>query len=291
ARARIGESLAVARHSTPIAQCRSHTMMALLHLALGEFDVAAAHAGQSLAIVAERGLNWHFSMTFGVAAEAYRRAGRPADSDRVIRAGMAQAQAVGLPWAEAAANAASDQADRLLKAIAGFAALGHAPELLRALEALAVSAGSRTPTPGDAAEIALLLGGTAANRRRLGIVPFPADAALLAEAPGQLQAALGNREFLQTAERGNSQSLDDLARRVLRMRGARTRPASGWESLTPTELRVAELAASGLRNSEVAARLIVAPGTVKTHLSHVYAKLGVRTRTELAAVCARNQQK
>jgi DNA-binding CsgD family transcriptional regulator len=52
--------------------------------------------------------------------------------------------------------------------------------------------------------------------------------------------------------------------------------------LTPTELRVAELVAEGRTNKEVAAALFVAPRSVEGTLSRVYAKLGVRSRTELA---------
>jgi DNA-binding CsgD family transcriptional regulator len=52
--------------------------------------------------------------------------------------------------------------------------------------------------------------------------------------------------------------------------------------LTPTELRVANLVAEGRTNREVAAALVVAERTVETHLSHIYRKLGVRSRTELA---------
>ena len=54
------------------------------------------------------------------------------------------------------------------------------------------------------------------------------------------------------------------------------------EGLTPAELRVAALVAEGRTNREVAAALFVTERTVASHLSHVYAKLGVRSRTELA---------
>jgi DNA-binding CsgD family transcriptional regulator len=54
------------------------------------------------------------------------------------------------------------------------------------------------------------------------------------------------------------------------------------EGLTSAERRVAELAAEGKTNREVAAALFLGESTVRTHLSHVYAKLGVRSRTELA---------
>src|SRR5262249_54246447 len=56
-------------------------------------------------------------------------------------------------------------------------------------------------------------------------------------------------------------------------------PAGG---LTASERRVAELVASGLSNKEIAAQLVVSVHTVGTHLRNVYAKLGVRSRTQLA---------
>jgi DNA-binding NarL/FixJ family response regulator len=59
------------------------------------------------------------------------------------------------------------------------------------------------------------------------------------------------------------------------------RPA-GESALTPSEQRVAELAARGLANKEIAAQLFVSVYTVEAHLSHAYAKLGVRSRAELA---------
>ena len=56
----------------------------------------------------------------------------------------------------------------------------------------------------------------------------------------------------------------------------------GDTDLTETERRVAELVARGGTNREVAARLVVSERTVATHLTHIYAKLGLRSRTELA---------
>lgn len=55
------------------------------------------------------------------------------------------------------------------------------------------------------------------------------------------------------------------------------------KGLTATERRVAELAAAGRRNDEVGAELGIAAKTVETHLTRIYRKLGVRSRTELAA--------
>jgi ATP/maltotriose-dependent transcriptional regulator MalT len=55
------------------------------------------------------------------------------------------------------------------------------------------------------------------------------------------------------------------------------------DRLTPAELQVAELAVAGLRNTEIAARLFLSGKTVEANLSRAYRKLGVRSRTELAA--------
>jgi ATP/maltotriose-dependent transcriptional regulator MalT len=55
------------------------------------------------------------------------------------------------------------------------------------------------------------------------------------------------------------------------------------DRLTPTELQIAELAVDGLRNTEIAARLFLSGKTVEANLSRIYRKLGVRSRTELAA--------
>jgi pimeloyl-ACP methyl ester carboxylesterase/DNA-binding CsgD family transcriptional regulator len=66
------------------------------------------------------------------------------------------------------------------------------------------------------------------------------------------------------------------------------RPATGWDALTDAERPVADLVAGGLTNREVAERLFLSRYTVETHLKHVFAKLGVSSRAELAAQAPRN---
>ena len=70
------------------------------------------------------------------------------------------------------------------------------------------------------------------------------------------------------------------ARAELARVGAR-RPQPAGE-LTPAEQRVVELAADGLANKEIARNLYVSVRTVEVHLKHAYAKLGIRSRTQLA---------
>jgi DNA-binding CsgD family transcriptional regulator len=81
---------------------------------------------------------------------------------------------------------------------------------------------------------------------------------------------------------GQSLELTDAVAYAERGRGRRKRPPAGWASLTPMERQVVDLLAGGLRNSDIAERLFIAPSTVKTHLGHAFAKLGVSTRAELA---------
>jgi DNA-binding CsgD family transcriptional regulator len=62
-----------------------------------------------------------------------------------------------------------------------------------------------------------------------------------------------------------------------------------WADLTPVELSVVRLVRAGLTNAQIANRLSISPNTVKTHLLHVFAKLGTRTRAELAGAAARRR--
>jgi DNA-binding CsgD family transcriptional regulator len=81
-------------------------------------------------------------------------------------------------------------------------------------------------------------------------------------------------------ERMGARLWAERARRELTRVGGRAPHAEG--ELTPTEQRVVDLAAHGLSNKEIAARLFVTVHTVEVHLSHAYAKLGVRSRAQLA---------
>lgn len=69
-------------------------------------------------------------------------------------------------------------------------------------------------------------------------------------------------------------------------RAARRRPARGWEALTPAELKVALLVARGRTNPEIASALFLSRRTVQTHVSHILAKLEVRSRAEVAVIVA-----
>jgi DNA-binding CsgD family transcriptional regulator len=71
-------------------------------------------------------------------------------------------------------------------------------------------------------------------------------------------------------------------------RGTRRRPQHGWSSLTASEQTVARLVAEGLSNPQIGERLYVSRRTVQTHLAHVFTKLDISSRSQLAAETARH---
>ena len=115
---------------------------------------------------------------------------------------------------------------------------------------------------------------------------FTGDRPAAARAVGDVRRALGEEEFGQAWAQGQAVTLDEAVALVARHGGGRKRPAAGWSSLTPAELDVVRLVGQGLRNEAIARQLFIAPGTVKVHLSHIFTKLGVTTRAELAAQAA-----
>jgi DNA-binding CsgD family transcriptional regulator len=71
-----------------------------------------------------------------------------------------------------------------------------------------------------------------------------------------------------------------------RPKTAVARATTGWDSLTPAELRVVGLVADGLTNRQIAEQLFLSPYTVSTHLKHVFTKLDLSSRVELARLAA-----
>jgi DNA-binding CsgD family transcriptional regulator len=71
--------------------------------------------------------------------------------------------------------------------------------------------------------------------------------------------------------------------------GARPgRPAAGWASLTPSEIQVARHVVGGLRNRDIAEQLVISRHTVESHLKHIFTKLDVQSRVELALLALRH---
>jgi DNA-binding CsgD family transcriptional regulator len=145
-------------------------------------------------------------------------------------------------------------------------------------------------------------------RRERGMEQLREAVDVLAPSPAKLEharalAALGSairrarqpteareplRQALELATVCGAEKLAEHARAELYAAGARPRSEAlaGVESLTPSELRVAQLAAGGESNKNIAQALYVTPKTVEVHLSNAYRKLGIRSRRELPGALA-----
>jgi DNA-binding CsgD family transcriptional regulator len=157
----------------------------------------------------------------------------------------------------------------------------HIPDILECLAALASDAGSYR-------EAARLFGAADGIRQRRGAVRLKIwDAGYQASVAG-LRDALGDQGFEAAWAEGAALSTEEAIAYAQRGRGERKRPASGWASLTPTELDVVRLVSDGLANRDIATRLFVSPRTVQTHLTHVYTKLGLSSRVQLVQEAARH---
>jgi DNA-binding CsgD family transcriptional regulator len=92
------------------------------------------------------------------------------------------------------------------------------------------------------------------------------------------------RQALELASRGRADAHVQTAQVELAASGARPRRVhlSGVDALTPSERRIADLGASGLTRRQIAEKLFITPKTVEFHLRHVYQKLDIHNREELA---------
>ena len=153
-----------------------------------------------------------------------------------------------------------------------------------ALDCLAITAAE-----ADNHQLATRLFGAAdAAYRRMGMVRFKVLEADDERKIAALREVLGENDFDAAWAEGAALSLGEAVAYAQRGRGERKRPSTGWESLTRAELDVVRLVSEGLGNKEVAARLFVSPRTVQAHLTHIYTKLGLTSRVQLAQEAARH---
>jgi DNA-binding CsgD family transcriptional regulator len=184
--------------------------------------------------------------------EAFVEVGRTADAEYVSDRLRSLAEAQLHPWGLASAKRC-----RALVALASRIDVEHAATELREAAHAYAELGLRF----DHARAMLSLGRASRRLRRWG-----AARTALQESAGAF-AKLGSEGWAAEAQVELS-----------RIGGRR---ACSSDQLTPTEQRAARLAAEGLSNKEIAAQLFVTVHTIEVHLSHAYAKLGVRSRAQL----------
>jgi len=175
-------------------------------------------------------------------------------------------------------QAERDAHDALAIAASVQAYLGIS-DTLECLAALAGEAASHR-------EAARLFGAAHGLRQGMGIARFKVWDRDYEASVAAVRNAMGNQDFDTAWAEGAALSIDEAIAYAQRGRGERKRPASGWASLTPTERDVVRLVSDGLGNNDIATRLFVSPRTVQTHLTHVYAKLGLTSRVQLAQEAA-----
>jgi predicted ATPase/DNA-binding CsgD family transcriptional regulator len=262
-----------------------------LHLWSGDLDGAVGWFERGIRFAEPQIDNWTAVRSYPGLIGALRRLGRVDEAHRHADRAAALARSFGGPLylarvidAQAYVVAESDPAgaeDLHHEALAVRVGAGLRTFYVDSLDALARRAVDREGRP----EAIRLLGAVDRAREELGYPRPPIDVPAFEAVVESLRSAVG-AEFDALWAEGSALSLDEAVSYATRARGARDRPSTGWGSLTPTEREVVSLVVDGLSNPEIASRLFVSRATVKTHLSHVYAKLGVANRTELATYAA-----
>jgi DNA-binding CsgD family transcriptional regulator len=252
ARQRSGEMLELAAaHGLPTRATYAVYVLAMLELGRGRWTEALEHFRVVADPRPDVGDAFLAKGASPDAIEAAVRAGRLEEAREALSRFEEWAADSSYPWVQPRLSAC-----RALLA-EGDEATAHFEEALR----LGGGGG-----PFDLARIQLLYGEHMRRERRR------------AKARAQLRAAL------EAFERIRAEPWAERARAELRATGetARKRDPSTVDQLTPQELQIARFVAEGLSNKEVAAQLFLSPRTIEHHLRHVFAKLGVKSRTQLA---------
>ena len=228
----------------------------LAQVALAHGDLTAAREWADIAVSTMSG--GHLAAALATRARVAIAEGDPEVAERHARAGLTCAAEV--------------------------QALLAVPDILECLAGVAADTGSQR-------EAARMFGAAEAIRNRTGLVRFKIyDAGhqrWVATVRNAQERNAQERDELDRAwDEGAALSTDEVIAYAVRGHTGRKRPARGWTSLTPTERDVVRLVAEGLTSRDVAARLFVSPRTVQTHLTHIYAKLGVTSRVQLAQEAA-----
>jgi DNA-binding CsgD family transcriptional regulator len=196
------------------------------------------------------------------------------------------AQLASLDRIETAARAGRPEAQRWLDELAAFAAASEAPWArgrVAHCRALLSSKAEEAESMFQEALAEHARGDRAFERARTEL----AYGASLRRQRRRVDAREHLRAALETFDTLDAMPWSSRARSELRASGEtaharREQPTSA--ELTPQELQVAKFVSQGLSNREVGAQLFLSPRTVDFHLRHVYAKLGISSRTKLAAL-------
>lgn len=159
--------------------------------------------------------------------------------------------------------------------------------IAQCLEVLAWIASERAPD-----RAARLLGAADAVWRAVGGSLFPHFADHHHRCTTEIKRRLGNRGYDQAFRRGGRRALTDTVADALGEKPEPATAATGEKpALTRREREIADLVAQGLRNREIAAKLVISQRTADSHVEHILTKLGFRTRAQIAAWVAEHRMK
>lgn len=181
-----------------------------------------------------------------------------------------------------------EEAHRLLaEATTIFDDLGMSVQIAACLEAFAEFAALEAQP-----ELALQVAATAAAWRTVKNTPIhPVWAARFDPLVAGLRQQLGNEGYVRAWETGRTTPLDQAIATVVRGApavGNTTAGAAADLGLTRRELEILQLLGSGLSNQDIAVQLYISPRTTTTHISNIFRKLGVNSRTAAVAAARRS---
>ncbi len=229
-----------------------------------------------------------------VLAQAQLALGEPGEAAAMLEEATTLARAGAMTWVLGRAARARAELRARESDLQGAESLAHEAlslgseagdqlGLVDALELLARLVAEQS-SPREAAR---LWAAAESMRAELGYRRFPVEQGPYEAAVASTEEALGPEEFAAAWAEGARLSAEEAIAYAARGRGERKRPTTGWASLTPSELEVVRLVGQHLANPEIASRLFVSRATVKTHLVHIFNKLGIDSRSELAAEAVR----
>ncbi|MGH3775154.1 MAG: LuxR C-terminal-related transcriptional regulator [Pseudonocardiaceae bacterium] len=268
----------------------AHQMVGRTEMVLGKLPSARKQLETAVEVERISGivysLTWHLATlgtlerVDGNMAAAHGHATEALEVARRLGSGWMQANAERLLGRLALAAGEVTKAERYVHdALGRLVSKGFVLGIPECLDVLAAAAAAQDSFE----EAARLLGAAAAGRERLGIVRFPPEPEFWSSIERTTQETLGDDDYHAAFTAGATLGADEAVAYVYRARGERKRPSHGWDSLTPTELDVVRHIAAGLTNRQIGQRMFISPGTVKAHLSHIFAKLGTPSRSHLAA--------
>ena len=271
--------------------------LSMMLLACGDADEARAYVAPLMEESRTLGLAVYLSWSLSIIGGCDLASGRPAEARTALDEARSVATDIENPWVSALAihrlgdvalheGDTGEAEDLYHEALVIRHKRRFAPDVAESLDALAAIAAKQE----SALEAARLYGAVDGLRRSLGLARFPVAQARYDADVRQFQRQVGEDACDAAFVEGAALSVDDAVAYASRARGERKRPSVGWDSLTPTEQRVVALTAAGLTNPQIAEKLFITRGTVKVHLAHIFAKLGVATRSELAAEATRRRR-